>query len=70
MFSSVEDYIKSNKWHFLATPLNFITVLWILLGNFILDLSNFFNKAVLNIPSNHTIIIIRIVVILFVAFVA
>jgi hypothetical protein len=47
----------------LATPLNLLTILWIITGNFILDLSNFFNKAVLNIPSDHWILISRVIII-------
>jgi hypothetical protein len=38
------------------------------MGNFILDLSNFFNKAVLNIPSDHWILIMRIFILFFIGF--
>lgn len=69
-FSSVDDYIRTNKWHFLATPLNLLTILWIAAANFILDLSNFFNKAVLNIPSDHWILISRVILLFFIGFLA
>lgn len=69
-FSSVDEYIRTNKWHFLATPLNLLTILWIVAANFILDLSNFFNKAVLNIPSDHWILISRVILLFFIGFLA
>lgn len=61
--NSVDEYVRTNKWHFLATPLNFLTVLWLVFSNFLIDLSNFFNKSILNLPSSHILIVIRIFVI-------
>jgi len=40
-------------------------VLWILLTTSVLDLSNFFNKSALNIPSNHFLLKYRIFIIGF-----
>ena len=67
-FTSVDEYVRTNKWHFLATPLNLLTILWIVVANSLLDLSNFFNKAVLNIPSDHWILITRVFILFFIGF--
>lgn len=53
----------------MASPLNLLTILWLIFGSFILDLSNFFNKAVLNIPSDHWLLIVRINILFFVGIV-
>ncbi len=58
-----ENHIKNNKWHWLASPMNFITVVWIVVFNLLNDLSNFVNKSALNLPSGHYLIIIRIFII-------
>lgn len=66
-FTSVERYVSNHEWHFLSSPENFLTVMWILASNFIVELSHFFNKAVLNLPANHWLLAIRIFTVGFTA---
>lgn len=59
-FSNVEDFVKEKKWNFLASPINFLSVLSLLILSSVLDLSNFFNKSILNIPASHNLLIMRV----------
>ena len=59
-FTHVGDFIKQKKWNFLASPLNFLSVLSLLMLSSVLDLSNFFNKSILNIPASHNLLIMRV----------
>ena len=53
----------------MASPGNFLTIIYISLNCFLTDLSNFFNKAVLNIPANHWLLAYRIFTLGFLAVV-
>lgn len=58
--TEVTPFVKSHRWHWLASPENFLTVSWLIALNSIIDLSNFFNKTMLNIPPNHYLLAIRV----------
>ena len=62
---NVGDFIKNKKWNFLSTPNNYLGVLLLIAVTSLFDLSNFFNKAILNIPSNHYFLAIRIFILGF-----
>lgn len=69
-FKNVKDHVVNHKWHFLASPQNYLTVTWIIAGGLIIDLSNFFNKAVLNITSSHFLLKRRIFIVGFLTMTA
>jgi phosphatidylserine synthase 2 len=58
--SEVRPYVEQQKWHFLASPTNFLIVLWLVALNSLTDLSNFFNKKMLGLPASHFLLAIRI----------
>ena len=56
----VRKHVEQQKWHMLASPTNFLLILWFILGNSIIDLSHFFNKKMLGLPASHYLLVIRI----------
>lgn len=46
-----------------------MTVLWLIVSNFLIELSHFFNKAVLNLPPSHFLLSVRIFTLGFFAIV-
>ncbi len=67
VFTDISYYINNHHWHFLSSAQNFLTVIWLLALSCLCDLSNFFLKAVLYIPSNHFTLAIRIFIVGFLA---
>lgn len=61
--TQVRAHAAQQKWHFLASPANFLTVLWLVLLNSLIDLSNFFNKKMLGLPASHYLLVVRILII-------
>lgn len=57
--TNTEAYTTRGKWNFLASPSKFLTVLFAVWQCSLVDLSYFFNKAQLDIPSTHTILALR-----------
>ena len=57
--TGVEDYVINHKWHFLASPSNLLTVLFVIFQSSLIDLSYFFNKTQLNMPPTHIILVLR-----------
>lgn len=57
--TEVEDYVINHKWHFLASPSNFFTVIFIVWQSSLVDLSYFFNKRQLSIPPSHILPTLR-----------
>ena len=64
-FSNVDNFIKEKKWNFLLTPNNYLGVIFLIVNCSFFDLSNFFNKAIFDIPSNHIFLAIRIMILGF-----
>lgn len=59
-FTSRDEYIKADKWHWLSELWTFNAVTWFWFMNLYLDLSYFYNKAMLEIPPPHWLCAIRI----------
>lgn len=57
--TDVDSYIASKKWHFLASPQNFLTTIFVIWQASIIELSYFFNKKQLNIPPSHILMKLR-----------
>ena len=60
VFTSRDEYIKNDKWHWLSELWTFNAVLWFWFINLYLDLSYFYNKAMIDIPPPHWLCFIRI----------
>lgn len=58
--TKADPHLESNSWHWLSSPSNFLSVTWLFALNNLTDLSNFFNKKMLNIPAAHYIMVVRI----------
>lgn len=70
IFTSREDYIKEDKWHWLSELWTFNAVVWFWVMNLYLDLSYFYNKAMLEIPPPHWLCSVRIWILAFFAILA
>lgn len=58
--SEVRPYVEQQKWHFLASPMNLLIVLWLIVLASMTDLSYFLNKKMLNMPPSHYILAARV----------
>lgn len=70
LFTSREEYMKNEKWHWLAEPWTFNAIVWFWFMNLYLDLSYFYNKAMIEIPPPHWICSVRIWILGFFAILA
>ena len=70
VFTSRDEYVKNDKWHWLAEPWTFNAILWFWFMNLYLDLSYFYNKAMIDIPPPHWLCSIRIWILGFFAILA
>lgn len=52
--------IEPIKWDYLGSTRNFLFVVWYIIFVNLIDLSNFFNKFVLDIPADHPMLICRV----------
>lgn len=69
-FTSRDEYVRQEKWHWLAEPWTFNAVVWFWLMNLYLDLSYFYNKAMIDIPPPHWLCAVRIWVLAFFSIMA
>jgi len=70
VFTSRDEYVKNDKWHWLAEPWTFNAILWFWFMNLYLDLSYFYNKAMIDIPPPHWLCSVRIWILGFFAILA
>lgn len=63
-FTSREEHVRKGKWHWLSSYWSLTSVVWFVFGVCsLLDLSYFYNKANLEIPTSHWLFSIRILVV-------
>ena len=60
LFTSREEYIREDKWHWLAEPWTFNAIIWYMVLNMGTDLSYFFVKSQIDMPPPHWVFAIRI----------
>lgn len=70
IFTSRDEYVKADKWHWLSEMWTFNAVVWFWFINLYLDLSYFYNKAMIDIPPPHWLCALRIWVLAFFAIIA
>lgn len=69
-FTSRDEYVKSGKWHWLSELWTFNAVMWYQFTNIYIDLSYFYNKAMMDIPPPHWLCAVRIWIIAFFCIIA
>lgn len=69
-FTSRSEYVKEDRWHWLSELWTFNAVVWFWFMNLYLDLSYFYNKAMLEIPPPHWLCSVRIWILAFFAILA
>ena len=70
IFTSRKEYIKNDRWHWLAELWTFNAIVWFWFMNMYLDLSYFYNKAMIDIPPPHWLCAVRIWILAFFAIIA
>ena len=69
-FTSRDEYIKNDKWHWLSELWTFNAVTWFWFMNLYMDLSYFYNKAMIEMPPPHWMFSIRIWILGFFSIIA
>lgn len=64
-FTSRSEYIKNDKWHWLAEMWNFNGVVFFCITNYSIDLAYFFFKSQIHVPPAHWLFAIRIWILAF-----
>jgi phosphatidylserine synthase 2 len=64
-FTSRDEYIKNDKWHWLSELWTFNAVVWFWFMNLYMDLSYFYNKAMIEMPPPHWLLGIRMWILAF-----
>lgn len=70
MLTSREDFIKQDKWHWLAEPWTFNGVIFFTITNYALDMSYFYFKSQIHLPPSHWLFAIRIWTLAFFSIIA
>ena len=69
-FTSRDEYIKNDKWHWLSELWTFNAVVWFWFMNLYMDLSYFYNKAMIDMPPPHWLLGVRMWILGFFSIIA
>jgi len=69
-FTSRDEHVKTGKWHWLSELWTFNAVIWFWFMNMYIDLSYFYNKAMIEIPPPHWLCAVRIWILAFFCIIA